>query len=152
MLEIKQYNVSMDNGIGGAYPDRPVVAVGAIVIKNDEVLLVLRGKPPSENRWAIPGGSVNLGETLQEAAEREIKEETGLVIKAREPVFTFDIVETDDHDKVRFHYVIVDLFADYVSGEPKPGDDVTDARWVSKSGLDHLRVSPLTLKLLEKYF
>jgi len=151
-LGIKKQCKSRNESIEGAYPDRPVVAVGAIVFKDDKVLLVLRGKPPSENYWAIPGGSVNLGETLQEAVEREIKEETGLLIKAGEPVFTFDMVEKDDYDKIRFHYVIVDLFADYISGEPGPGDDVIDARWISKDGLKNLNISPLTLKLLEKYF
>jgi ADP-ribose pyrophosphatase len=137
----------------GAYPSCPKVAVGAIVFKEDKVLLVLRGKPPAENLWSIPGGSVKLGETLQEATEREIKEETGLTIRAGEPVFTFDLVERDDKGHIRFHYVIVDLAADYVSGELQPGDDAIDVRWVSSKDVkNNLKVSLATRKLLKQSF
>jgi 8-oxo-dGTP diphosphatase len=117
--------------LNGAYPNCPQVAVGAIVFKEDKVLLVLRGKPPAENLWSIPGGSVELGETLQEATEREIMEEAGITIRAREPVYTFDVLERDNKGNVRFHYVIVDLAADYISGELRPGDDAVDFRWFS---------------------
>jgi ADP-ribose pyrophosphatase len=102
-----------------SYPDAPKVAVGAVVFKDERVLLVRRGQPPSKNLWAIPGGSVEIGETLQEAAEREILEETGIKIQAGEPVFTFDVIDRDGTGKIRFHYVIVDLAADYVTGDPQ---------------------------------
>ena len=134
------------------YPDQPQVAVGAVVFKNGKVLLVLRANPPAKELWAIPGGRVELGETLREAAEREIKEETGITIRAREPVFTFDIIDRDDAQRVRFHYVIVDLAADYISGEPQPGDDALSARWVSPEKLNTLPVSPTTLKLLRRHY
>jgi ADP-ribose pyrophosphatase len=101
------------------YPDAPRVAVGAIVIHHQQVLLVLRGQPPSQGLWAIPGGSVELGETLQQAAEREIREETGLLIRAGEPVYIFDTVQRDDEGRVRFHYVIVDVLAE-PSTRPSP--------------------------------
>ena len=130
------------------YPDRPRVAVGAIVFKEGEILLVQRAQPPSQNIWAIPGGSVEIGESLQEAAEREILEETGVTIRAGEPIFTFDYIERDDAGRVRFHYVIVDVSAAYISGEPCAGDDATDARWVSSQALARLEVSPMTRRLL----
>ncbi|MCP4111248.1 MAG: NUDIX hydrolase [Desulfobacteraceae bacterium] len=133
-----------------AYPDHPRAAVGAVAVKDNSVLLVLRGKPPSKGVWAIPGGSVNLGETLQEAAEREILEETGIVIKAGKPVFTFDFVERDNTGRVRFHYIIVDLMAEYVSGEPCPGDDALNAKWISPQELDELNVSLMTRRLLKQ--
>ena len=103
------------------YPGHPRVAVGAVVFKDERVLLVRRGQPPSEDLWAIPGGSVEIGETLQEAAEREILEETGIKIRAGEPVFTFDVIERDRTGKIRFHYVIVDLVADYTAEIRTPG-------------------------------
>jgi ADP-ribose pyrophosphatase len=130
------------------YPDHPRVAIGAVVFKDNEVLLVRRGKAPSQDLWAIPGGKVRLGESLQQAAEREIKEETGIIIRAREPVFIFDHVEYGEHDRVLFHYVIVDLIADYLAGQPAPGDDALEARWISSENLKHLKVSKKTLELL----
>ncbi len=135
-----------------AYPSNPKVAVGAVVFKDGRVLLVRRGQPPSEDLWAIPGGRVEIGETLQEAAEREIFEETGIQIRAGEPVFTFDVIDRDCTAKIRFHYVIVDLAADYVSGDPKAGDDAAEARWVTAQEINALRVSAPTLKLLKEKF
>jgi len=134
------------------YPGNPRVAVGAVVFKDERVLLVRRGQPPAENLWAIPGGSVELGETLQEAAEREILEETGITIRAGEPVYTFDVIDRDRIGKIRFHYVIVDLSADYIAGKPKAGDDATEARWVRVQEIDELQVSRPTLKLLIEKF
>jgi 8-oxo-dGTP diphosphatase len=134
------------------YPGNPRVAVGAVVFKDERVLLVRRGQPPAENLWAIPGGSVELGETLQEAAEREILEETGITIRAGEPVYTFDVIDRDRIGKIRFHYVIVDLSADYIAGKPKAGDDAIEASWVRVQEIDELQVSRPTLKLLIEKF
>jgi len=134
------------------YPDHPRVGVGAVVFKNNKVLLVLRGKPPAEGAWAIPGGRLNLGETLKEAAEREIREETGIDIRAGEPVFTFDVIERDPDGGIRFHYVIVDLAAEYVGGALSAGDDAVEARWVSAAELDAMDVNPVTRKLLKSRF
>jgi ADP-ribose pyrophosphatase len=134
------------------YPDLPRVAVGAIVFKGNSVLLVRRANAPSRDMWAIPGGNVKLGESLQQAAEREILEETGVRIHAGNPVFTFDHIEQDDSGRVQYHYVIVDMLADYLSGEPQPGDDAADARWVSPAAIKTLKVSAKTLKLLKTEF
>ena len=131
------------------YPGKPRVAVGAVVFKEECVLLVRRGQAPAKDLWAIPGGSVEIGETLQKAAEREILEETGIQIRALKPIYTFDVIDRDAAGKVRFHYVIVDLAADYVMGEPVPGDDALEARWVSAREINGLEVSAATLKLLK---
>jgi 8-oxo-dGTP diphosphatase len=133
----------------GEYPDVPRVAVGAIVFRGGRVLLVKRGHPPSQGLWAIPGGRVELGETLQAAAEREIGEETGLTIRAGDPAYTFDAIVRDDAGRVRFHYVIVDLLADYLGGELRPGDDAREARWVASQDLVELPVNQTTLDLLK---
>jgi ADP-ribose pyrophosphatase len=130
------------------YPEQPQVAVGAIVIREGKVLLVKRNQPPGDGLWAIPGGRVNLGESLKQAAEREIKEETGVTIDAREPIYTFEVIN-EDNSGIRFHYVIIDLVADYVSGEPCPGDDASEARWVSPDELTRLPVSQSTIDVLK---
>ena len=142
----------MKNRARNDYPDTPRVAVGAVVFNNDCVLLVRRGQPPSEDLWAIPGGSVEIGETLQEAAEREILEETGITIRAGKPVYTFDAIVRDETGRIRFHYVIVDLSGNYVSGDPNAGDDAVEARWVTAQEMNELQVSPPTLKLLKTKF
>ena len=136
----------------GSYPDQPLVAVGAIVFNNNKVLLVRRGKPPAADLWAIPGGRVEIGETLQAAAEREILEETGVTIKALEPVYTFDVIDRDSEGRARFHYVIVDLAADYISGKLRAGDDALAAQWVSPDDLASMRVSSKTRDLLKIQF
>ena len=139
--------------VNSEYPDCPRVAVGAVVFKEGRILLVRRGKAPAEGMWSIPGGSVNLGESLQQAAEREIIEETGVTIKARrEPILTFDVVRRDDNGRIRFHYVIVDFEAEWISGEPRAGDDAVEALWVRSEELEALAVSPATRKLLKQKY
>ena len=129
------------------YPDKPRVAVGAVVIHNDRILLVKRGKQPAQGEWAIPGGSVELGETLEAAAEREIFEETGITIRARKVIYTFDSIVMDE-DRTRFHYVILDFEASYMAGEPRAGDDVLEAGWFGPGQLPALYVNSRTLHLL----
>ena len=129
------------------YPDRPVVGIGAVVIRDGKVLLIRRGVAPGRGLWAVPGGSLELGETLQQGAEREILEE--ITIRAREPIYAFDFFERDPDGRIRFHFVIVDLAADYIRGDVKGADDALEARWLAPGDLDHLPVSKNTLKLLQ---
>ncbi len=135
-----------------AYPVHPRVAVGAVVFKQERVLLVRRACPPGSGQWAIPGGKVRLGETMQQAAEREILEETGITIRAKDPIFFFETIDRDDRGQVRFHYVIIDLAAEYAGGHLQPGDDASDVRWVSAEELQTLPVSPATRTLLHDRF
>jgi 8-oxo-dGTP diphosphatase len=137
---------------GGAYPRHPRLAVGAIVFRRGRVLLVRRAHPPAQGTWAIPGGSVNLGESLAAAAEREIREETGLRVRAAEPVVTFEVIERDDGGRIRYHYVIVDLAAEYLSGSIHAGDDALEARWVSAGELQRLPVNPTTRRVLKQHY
>lgn len=127
----------------------PQVGVGAIVFHQNQVLLIKRGQAPNAGQWAIPGGRIQMGETLQQAAEREILEETGIHIKAGDPVFAFDLLQHNDDGQCQLHYVVVDLAADYLSGEPVAGDDATEARWVSACELGELSVNETTLELLK---
>ena len=136
----------------GSYPPHPRVAVGAIVFHRRRVLLVCRKHSPSKGWWAIPGGRVELGESLAAAAEREILEETGLIVGARGPVETFEVIDRDEKGAIRYHYVIVDLAADYLRGRIRPGDDALQARWVSEDELDRLPVNAKTRQVLQKHY
>ena len=130
------------------YPQKPEVAVGAVVQHQDRILLVLRNKPPAAGEWAIPGGRVHLGETCQAAAEREVLEETGIQIRALEPILVFDSIERDETDNVRFHYVIVDFQAEYLGGRLCAGDDAGDARWFTWLEMKGLKLNVKTRQLL----
>jgi 8-oxo-dGTP diphosphatase len=131
---------------------QPVVAVGAVVFKDECILLVKRRHAPNAGQWAIPGGKVRLGETLQDAAEREIREETGITIRARDPIYTFELIDHDPQGAILYHYVIIDLLAEYVAGTLAPADDAIDAAWIERSTLASLPVNQQTLKLLDEQF
>lgn len=119
---------------------QPVVGVGAVVRRGDAVLLVQRAKPPYQGQWAIPGGRVGFGETLGAAAERELLEETGVRIRAGAPVYSFEHIDV----AAGWHYVVIDLAADYLDGEPVGGDDAAAAAWVALAELDTLPVNATT--------
>jgi len=132
--------------------NHPVLGVGAIVFRDDCILLVKRKHPPEPARWAIPGGKVHFGESLCKAAEREIREETGIIIKAREPLHTFEVIERDVGERTILHYVVIDLLADYVDGKPMANDDALDAAWVDRATFDTLDVNESTKALLREKF
>jgi ADP-ribose pyrophosphatase len=127
----------------------PQVAIGGVIIEDNKILLAKRNKEPHNGEWAILGGSVKLGETLQRAVEREIREETGLVVSAKEPIRLFDLIERDKQGHLRFHYVIVDLRADYVAGTLHPFDDAADARWFAPKEIEGLRITETTKEFLK---
>lgn len=141
------------------YPLVPIVGVGAVVFQADCVLLVRRAKAPLEGAWSLPGGAVELGETLEEAIVREVVEETGLVVAPVQVLKAFDHINRDADGKVRFHYVLVDFLCsvqveDGVDGQElekytlQPASDVSDARWVPVEGLGALEEFPLTERTL----
>ena len=132
------------------YPEFPRVGVGAIVIKDGRVLLVKRAAPPNKDLWAIPGGMLELGETMQEGAEREIFEETNIRIKAGKPIFTFDLLEHDQEGRVYFHFLIVDLEAEYLAGEIKAASDALDVRWATPAECRLLPASGNTVRMLKE--
>ncbi len=138
----------MDEPNSNAYPARPIIGVGAIVQKDGKVLLVKRGVEPSLGLWAIPGGTLKLGESLRECAERELLEETGITAKAEECIYVFDFVERDEQKKIKYHFVVVDFAAEYILGEPQGADDALEARWFSQRELNDIPVSKNTLAAL----
>ena len=131
----------------------PQIAVGAVVFNSaGDILLVKRKNEPSKNMWTIPGGRIQAGETLKQAVEREIFEETALKIKAGEITYTFELIEKKDDGEIKFHYIIIDFDADYISGEPQADDDALETGWISENVYIGLNVNNSTKKLLkEKY-
>jgi 8-oxo-dGTP diphosphatase len=118
------------------YPARPIVGIGIVVLKGDSVLLVRRGKPPNVGSWTLPGGAQELGETTEQAARRELLEETGLEVGALHFAATVDNIRHDEAGRIRFHYTIIDFAARWEAGEPVAGSDVTEAVWAPVDGLD----------------
>ncbi len=118
------------------YPEAPIAAVGAVIIDGDRVLLVRRGKAPLAGEWSLPGGVVELGETLEEALQREVQEETGLVVEPLSTAAALDRIHRDASGAVQYHYILVDYLCRVSGGTLCCGGDAADAQWVT---LDHLR-------------
>ncbi|MBF0355732.1 MAG: NUDIX hydrolase [Alphaproteobacteria bacterium] len=112
------------------YPDYPRVGVGAVIWKGGYVLLIRRAAEPRKGSWSLPGGMQQLGETLAEAIMREIREETSLVVNLGEIVAVVDLIEQDTQGVVEYHFTVIDYEADWILGEPMPGDDASEAVWV----------------------
>jgi ADP-ribose pyrophosphatase YjhB (NUDIX family) len=111
------------------YPERPFVGVGVVIWRDERVLLVRRGRPPRQGRWSLPGGLQELGETVFQAAVREVLEETSLTVEPTALVDVVDLIEPDRDGRVRYHYTLVDVSAEWRAGEPVAGDDVAHAEW-----------------------
>ena len=131
-----------------SYPDRPYVGVGIVVFRDDEVLLVERAKPPIRNRWSIPGGAQEIGETVREAVSRELMEETGLEADVIGLIDVVDGITRDQASRVQFHYTLVDFAAEWRSGEPVAADDVAAVRWVPLIDLGALGLWTETLRII----
>lgn len=133
------------------YPDAPVAGVGAVILRSGEppaVLLIRRGQEPLKGEWSLPGGAVELGETLEEAIHREVQEETGLDVEPIAIVQAFDRIARDDEGRVRYHYVLVDFLCRVRGGSLASASDAEEARWAGLQELDGL--SPLTVDVIGK--
>lgn len=123
------------------YPTAPLVGTAAAVFNDrGEVLLVQRGKPPNVGQWGLPGGLIDVGERLVDGAAREVREECGVAVEIRDLVGVFEPIIHDADDRVRYHYVVVDYWARYLSGEVRANDDAADARWVAMERLDEFEM------------
>jgi 8-oxo-dGTP diphosphatase len=138
------------------FPEAPVVGVGAVVIDGEEVLLVRRGNEPLKGEWSLPGGVLELGETLQQGVVREVREETGLTVVPGGIVEVFDRITRDDvSGRTRYHYVLVDFVCRVTGGTLLGGSDAEEARWVARTALQQqgeYRLWPFTLQVIEKAF
>jgi 8-oxo-dGTP diphosphatase len=134
------------------YPDRPLVGIGAIIIENGRVLLIKRGQPPLMGEWSIPGGMLELGETVHEAAIREAQEETGLTVQPGELLGVFDRVIRDEKDQVRYHYVLIDFLCRRIGGEVMAGGDADEARWFTQEEATKLSLAKDTAEVVRRGF
>ena len=134
------------------YPDRPIVGVGAVIIDQGRVLLVKRGSPPLLGEWSLPGGVVELGETLRAAAEREALEETGLIVKAGEVLEVLDRIIPGKDAAPQYHYVLVDFLCVVRGGDLRAGGDAADVAWATMSELEKFKLERVALEVIRKAF
>lgn len=134
------------------YPERPVVGVGAIILKGNKVLLVERGKEPLKGVWSIPGGALETGESLADGLRREAREELGLEVEVGELVEVFERITRDAAGRVEYHFVLADYLCNVVGGSLRAADDAADARWVERSEMAALPLTEGTAKVIEKAF
>ena len=132
------------------YPERPVVGVGAVVLDADRVLLIRRGQAPLKGQWSLPGGGVEVGETLEDACAREVLEETGLTIEVGPIVEVLDRIGRDADGRVEHHFVLVDFVGRATGGVLRGATDAEDAAWVALSDLRRYEVAPVTISVIEK--
>lgn len=134
------------------YPDRPILGVGALIFRDDSILLVERGKEPLKGYWSLPGGVVEVGETLEEAIRREVREETSLEIEIEKVLEIFERIMRDADGRAEYHYVLIDYICRSNSGDAEPGDDVARVAWVRRDAIQSYRVTEGTPPVIEKGF
>ncbi len=133
------------------YPHQPLLGVGAVILKNDKILLVKRKFEPKARFWTLPGGMVELGESLDQALKREIREECGIKIEPQKIIDVIDYIERDEDDQVKYHYLLVDFQAEQIGGTLSPSSDVLDAGWFDLSELSGLTLPEITQEFLKKH-
>jgi len=130
------------------YPNQPIVGVGAVIIQDGRILLEKRKNEPGKGKWSIPGGLVELGESVEQTVVREVEEETGLEVEKPEHIDVVDNVVRDDNDEIRYHFVIIDYFVKLKGGTLKAASDAEELKWVA---LDDVEKYDLT-KTFREFF
>jgi 8-oxo-dGTP diphosphatase len=137
------------------YPEAPVVGVGAIILHENRVLLIQRGQEPLKGEWSLPGGALELGETLEDGVCREVLEETGLQVEVLQLVELVDRIVRDPQGVVQFHYVLADFLCRVTGGTPCCASDAVDLRWITHEELNshgRYKIAPFTVAVIEKAF
>ena len=141
------------------YPERPIVGVGGVIIEDGRTLLIRRGSEPLRGEWSIPGGTLELGESLQAGVARELREETGLDVRVLGLIEVFDRIFPDESlppsegkRQPRFHFVIADYLCERIGGEPRAGSDVTDVAYATEGELGNFHLTETATRVLKKAF
>jgi 8-oxo-dGTP diphosphatase len=134
------------------FPEVPLVGVGAIIIEDSSVLLVKRAHPPLQAEWSIPGGVLEVGELVREAAIREAREETGLTVEPSDLLGVYDRILRNPAQRVQYHYVLIDFLCRRVAGDLSAASDAAEVRWFSREELPALRLAEDTLDVIHKGF
>jgi 8-oxo-dGTP diphosphatase len=134
------------------YPERPFIGVGGVVISGNRVLLIQRGNPPLEGQWSIPGGMLELGETLIEGVRRELAEETGLDVRVLDLIEVFERVDLDQAGKPKYHFVVLDYLCEVSSDTAIAGSDVVNVAWVDGADLERYSLTPTATRVIGKAF
>jgi ADP-ribose pyrophosphatase YjhB (NUDIX family) len=132
------------------FPDRPIAGVGAVIVHQGRVVIVQRANEPRKGEWSIPGGVLEIGETLRQCAAREAREETGLEVEPGEVLDVFDSITTEPDGRARYHFVIVDFLCRLLGGELRAGGDAMQARWISAEELENFVMSDNTKQVIRK--
>lgn len=134
------------------YPKHPLPGVGAIILRRNSILLVRRGHAPLKGYWSLPGGLIEPGETSEAALAREVREETGLIVRPKRMFEIFERIMKDARGRAEYHYILHDYLCTVVGGELRAGDDAGSAAWVSRPKLKDLRLTEGTLDVIERAF
>jgi ADP-ribose pyrophosphatase YjhB (NUDIX family) len=134
------------------FPELPLVGIGAIIIEGHRVVLVKRAHPPIQGQWSIPGGVLEVGEMVREAAVREAREETGLIVEPGELLGVYDRILRDPERRVQYHYVLIDFLCRAIGGELVAASDAADVRWFNREELSALSLAEDTLDVIHKGF
>ena len=132
------------------YPERPIVGVGAVIVDDGKVVLIRRKYEPLQGQWSLPGGGVEIGETLEGAVAREMVEETGLDVVVGPVIEVFDRIMRDDQERVRYHYVLIDYLCRPIAGELRAGSDVDAAIWVEPADLAAYNLTAKATAVIER--
>ncbi len=132
------------------YPERPVASAHAVVLRDDRVLLVLRANEPSKGLWSLPGGMIELGETIAETVHREVAEECAVTIEVGPPMRVEDNIIEDDLGSVRFHYVVIYVLARYLAGGGRAASDAEALQWATRERLTELDMHPVARSVAQR--
>jgi ADP-ribose pyrophosphatase YjhB (NUDIX family) len=134
------------------YPERPLVGVGGVIIAGGRTLLIRRGGPPLEGQWSIPGGMLELGETIEEGVRRELAEETGIEVRVLDLIEVFERVIPGEEGRTRYHFVILDYLCEMVSGEARAASDVIDVAWAREEELEKFELTVIATRVIRRAF